>query len=417
MSKSSRRRSSRSSRPTSRQARPAKPLPVPWWKRPIPVILTAGAIAAAITAVLALVQPLLPKHSPLNVARFISVDAISQVPLSEYPKRSVVFKLRSAEQRQNRGPGLVATVVRSSAPSSLRGDTTALPSPTGTATPSPTDTATPSPADTTPTSSVTVSPSAGVSAPACTASPPATASPTGTAASPDCTPSSNLTASPGATSSPTGTGSPAGGIQSLPPVGMSENDAVAYTSHVTALVQRLAPGYYVPSCGKSACAPYSIGVGCLNPRNAKAVRADVCAAREASFFNSGAYISRGSGSQGGGGSGSQGGGRPGSQGGGVSTERQPLGELISVNLELAGLQGQPVILSWSIFQNDDQSHLPASWLGNFAAFRLEGTTGDDTGTLEMWIPLPKEHGPYLVRLTLTTTGGDSLASMDSGPFD
>jgi hypothetical protein len=94
-----------------------------------------------------------------------------------------------------------------------------------------------------------------------------------------------------------------------------------------------------------------------------------------------------------------------------------LGELINVNLELAGLQGQPVILSWSIFQKDGQNHLPRSWLGNFAAYRLEGTTGDDTGTLEMWIPLPKQHGPYFVHLALTTTGGDSLASMDSGLFD
>jgi hypothetical protein len=94
-----------------------------------------------------------------------------------------------------------------------------------------------------------------------------------------------------------------------------------------------------------------------------------------------------------------------------------LGELIGVNLELAGLQGQPVILSWSIFEKDGQNHLPKTWLGNFAAYRLEATTGDDTGTLEMWIPLPKQHGPYFVRLTLTTPSGDSLASMDSGLFD
>jgi hypothetical protein len=94
-----------------------------------------------------------------------------------------------------------------------------------------------------------------------------------------------------------------------------------------------------------------------------------------------------------------------------------LGELISVNLELAGLQGQPVFLSWSIFQKDGQNHLPANWLGNFVAYRLEETTGDDTGTLEMWIPLPKQHGPYSVHLTLTTTSGDSLASINSGPFD
>ena len=93
-----------------------------------------------------------------------------------------------------------------------------------------------------------------------------------------------------------------------------------------------------------------------------------------------------------------------------------MGELISVNLELAGLQGQPVYLSWSIFPESGSSHLSKNWLGNFVAYRLEATTNDDTGTLEMWIPLPKHHGPYFIQLTLSTSGGSSLASMRSGPF-
>ena len=92
-----------------------------------------------------------------------------------------------------------------------------------------------------------------------------------------------------------------------------------------------------------------------------------------------------------------------------------MGELVSVDLELAGLQGQPVFLSWSIFQKDGQSHLFGKWLGNFVAYRLEATTNDDTGTLEMWIPLPKQSGPYFIRLTLTS-GGESLASTNSGLF-
>jgi len=106
----------------------------------------------------------------------------------------------------------------------------------------------------------------------------------------------------------------------------------------------------------------------------------------------------------------------GSQGSEPIAKRQPLGELLSADVELAGLQSQPVLLSWSIFQEGGQNHLPENWLGNFVAYRLEATTNDDTGTLEMWIPLPKQPGPYFVRLTMTTIGGVSLASMDSGPF-
>src|SRR4029077_21091190 len=120
MTKRSRRSSSRPSRSSPRRAQPAKPPPIPWWKRPIPVILTLGAVAAAITAILALVQPLLPKHSPLDVARFISVDTISQVPLSEYPQRSAVFKLQSAGLHQGHGPRLVAAVLGQSSPQSIQ---------------------------------------------------------------------------------------------------------------------------------------------------------------------------------------------------------------------------------------------------------------------------------------------------------
>ena len=123
----------------------------------------------------------------------------------------------------------------------------------------------------------------------------------------------------------------------------------------------------------------------------------------------------GSGNQGNSGPGNQGNSGPGNQGNGPRPKRQPLGELISVNVELAGLQGQPVYLSWSIFQQSGPSHLSEKWLGNFVAYRLEATTNDDTGTLEMWIPLPKHRGPYFIQLTLSTSSA-SLASRNSGPF-
>ena len=117
-----------------------------------------------------------------------------------------------------------------------------------------------------------------------------------------------------------------------------------------------------------------------------------------------------------GGSGGQGTGGSGGQGAGVSVKRQPVGELFNVNLELAGLKGQPVSLSWQIFQKAGRSHLSGEWLGNFAAYSLEATTNDDTGSLVVWVPMPRQPGPYFIRLSLTS-GDESLAGMDSGPFD
>lgn len=106
---------------------------------------------------------------------------------------------------------------------------------------------------------------------------------------------------------------------------------------------------------------------------------------------------------------------PSNQNSGSRNETEPLGELVSLNVELIGLRGQPVLLSWSIFQTGDHNNLFGKWLNNFAAYRLEATTDDDTGSLDMWIPLPKVTGPYFIRLNLTAGGAD-LASMDSDPF-
>ena len=109
-------------------------------------------------------------------------------------------------------------------------------------------------------------------------------------------------------------------------------------------------------------------------------------------------------------------GTPGNNSGTPGNKTDPLGELVSVNMELTGLRDQPVFLLWSIFQEGGHTSLFGKWLNNFVAYRLEATTNDDTGTVEMWIPLPKLPGPFFIHLSLTTDGA-SLASTDSNPFD
>ena len=57
------------------------------------IIIGVGGLAAAIAAVLGLVLSLLPKGAPHNIARFVSVQGLAQVPISQFPQRSVVFNL------------------------------------------------------------------------------------------------------------------------------------------------------------------------------------------------------------------------------------------------------------------------------------------------------------------------------------
>ena len=146
------------SRLPTRRTHPAKPRLVQWWKRFRKLILSVGGLAAALTAVLTLVLTVLPKHAQEKVAHFVSVQALSQVPLGQYPQRSAVFKLQSAGHSQKHGPTLVVAVDGPSSPQSIPGDAATTSPPTSSATAStPTETGSPS---------GTVSPSAtGLTAP------------------------------------------------------------------------------------------------------------------------------------------------------------------------------------------------------------------------------------------------------------
>jgi hypothetical protein len=354
MTKRSRRSSSRPSRSPPRRARPAKPLPIPWWKRPIPVILTLGAVAGAITAILALIQPILPKHSPLNVARFVSVRALSQVPLNEFRQRSTIYT-QSADHPPMQGPRLIVavsgqTLIQDSTP-------TAAPSPTSVATP----TATTSPA---------------------------------TSATPTATTSPTATATPSVTSAPTTTPPTSAGIRFSLPGGLASG---AYTRKVAYLVEN---NKTIPEPPKNRKADIAILIRVTgSDGKGNLVPPEVAAKRIIGVLGHTQTVSE----------------TPNNQNSGSRNEREPLGELISLNMELVGLRGQPVFLSWSIFQAGGHNNLFGRWLNNFVAYRLVATTDDDTGSLDMWIPLPKVTGPYFIRLNLTSGGAD-LASTDSDPF-
>jgi hypothetical protein len=340
------------------------------WNRATKVILGAGALATAIAAVLALAVRFLPSPEHENVARFLTVQPLSQLPLNQYQRRTAAFGTQS-DGRLGNGARLIAAVAGQSSPSA-QADPSDEPTPSPTAgTPPPTASPQPSP---------TVSPGG---TPAPTASPGGTASP--------------------ATTSPTPTGSPAGlragQILSPPPPGISPKGEHRIGTDLVRVVAGEDPTldltHHCPEC-----ADRLLHLGALDPAGDNRPLQQAGATIASVLQDSQSVpASPGTGSQGTGGSG----------------KRVPLGELVSVNMELAGLQGQPVFLSWSIFQESGQNRLFGRWLSNFVAYRLEATTEDDTGTLEMWIPLPKPPGPYFIRVSLSTDGA-SLTSMDSGPF-
>lgn len=94
---------------------------------------------------------------------------------------------------------------------------------------------------------------------------------------------------------------------------------------------------------------------------------------------------------------------------------EPLGVVIATDIELEGLRGETVLLTWSMWEQSGGARLHGDWLDERLAYSLEASTEHDTASLDLWIPLPPEPGPYFVRVGLDL-GGSSLASADSEPF-
>ena len=84
-------------------------------------------------------------------------------------------------------------------------------------------------------------------------------------------------------------------------------------------------------------------------------------------------------------------------------KRELVGVVVSVNMELSGLRGKEVMLSWSMWQDEGSRRLYDGWLNERLAYRLKPTTNHDTASLDFWIPLPKQKGSYTVRARLAVS--------------
>jgi hypothetical protein len=95
---------------------------------------------------------------------------------------------------------------------------------------------------------------------------------------------------------------------------------------------------------------------------------------------------------------------------------QPVGVVVVANIDLSGLRGKPVLLSWSMWRSGGGQRLYGDWLNQQLAYRIEATSDHDTASVDFWIPLPRSKGPYFVQSQLAI-GGTTLASSDSRSFD
>lgn len=81
-------------------------------------------------------------------------------------------------------------------------------------------------------------------------------------------------------------------------------------------------------------------------------------------------------------------------------KRDLLGASVSVNLEMQGMKGRPLLLYWRLLSVHGDPPLPKGWGKPVPAARLTPGTNHDTANVEVWVPLPKARGRYKVDLTL-----------------
>lgn len=83
---------------------------------------------------------------------------------------------------------------------------------------------------------------------------------------------------------------------------------------------------------------------------------------------------------------------------------EPLGVVVSTDLDLSGLRGEALTLSWSMWQEAGGVRLNGDWLNDNLAYRIEPRTDHATTTLDVWIPMPREPGPTSSAWTSATAG-------------
>jgi hypothetical protein len=329
---------------------------IPWWRRgwrsAAAIVISAGALAAAVGSVLSL----WPDPDPADSARFTSINVISLVPLSEYKERTLQIVPQSAGMPPVRTPSS-DTVELVAARADVSPQPTPYPPGTGTAE------STPSPEDHLPTSTASVTT--------------------------DPTPGESVSLTPS-------NGTPVGPLDVAPEMTLRAID------EVLPLVNDLAPEYdlptppsdppvaEMPAPGRTLAWIILVPAGIGEDGNP--VAPEVAAERVVELLGETRTVDAGAG------------------------KLEPLGAVVDVNVELEGLRGRPVLLTWSIWQQGGETRLFGNWLGTTAAYQLEATSDHDTAGFDLWVPSPREPGSYVIRLALTADGV-RIASGSSQPFN
>jgi len=103
--------------------------------------------------------------------------------------------------------------------------------------------------------------------------------------------------------------------------------------------------------------------------------------------------------------------RPGRRGG----LREPEGVAVSFDLSLEGFKGRKVEARWSLYNGGRPVSKP--WLKDHPVLSVKGDAPEEDKTSpEFWLPLPKQHGRYSVRIEVFDENDTKLTSGSTKHF-
>ena len=99
----------------------------------------------------------------------------------------------------------------------------------------------------------------------------------------------------------------------------------------------------------------------------------------------------------------------------VGKRLYPIGAMVAYNVILQGFANRDLTLEWSLIGKANRRPLPRPWWRNIVVAHIKPTVNNESLDGTFWVPIPPEHGDYLVHLVLLDGNGVAHASSDSAP--
>jgi hypothetical protein len=93
------------------------------------------------------------------------------------------------------------------------------------------------------------------------------------------------------------------------------------------------------------------------------------------------------------------------------------GRVVDADLRFAGLKKSCAYLVWSLFDARADRAVPYEWLTERPGLKFKVSKDPADGSTALWIPLPRESGPFYVIAAVYDRDGNRLARDQSPSFN